>query len=136
MKNNKAIIDKYIQPVYIPNNLYICKNCSNEYLKKFFSFTDRDLEYIEDYTALTYYGVKCLKDNKQCMVVVLCDQFMNAIKSKDRQEIVDVCAHEGFHVAHRILENCNVILSGDSCEAFAYMTGWAARCIYTTAIKK
>lgn len=127
----KCIIDKYTQPIYIPNNIYVCKNYTKKDLDKLFEFTDHSSIYLEDDSniASVCYGVVDKKNDIQCIVVLL-----NISYGKEYKEI-NTIAHEAFHVAYRLLETCGAPLDDSTNECYAYLVGWAAECIYKTAIK-
>ena len=50
----------------------------------------------------------------------------------DDIDALNTIAHEAFHVVFRIFKHCNVYLSEDTNEPYAFMTGWAAKNIYQT----
>ena len=133
---NKKVIDKYTQPLYIPNNLYICKNYTQKDLDKLFYVGDNKsittVADMDDYQALTISGAYEVDTKNACIVILINTEATN---EDNEYDIINLCSHEAFHVAHRILDLCGVTLSDDSCESFAFITGWAASCMYKT-IKK
>lgn len=134
---HKGIIDKYEQPIYIPNNLYVCRNVDTKTLGKYFKFQDGNTiqpSDLEGYDGITFYSMFENKTNKACIVIYLCkDSEFKGLKNLP--EVADTYAHEAFHAAHRILDYCGVTLDNGSCEAYAYMVGWITKCIFTTAMK-
>jgi hypothetical protein len=136
MKNNKKFtLEEYKQPIYVPNSLFVCKNFNKSRLDKLFEYADHSSIYSEEYVnsslGLTVYGCVNKKTNLYCVVVLLSDD----IQKQDILEQVDICAHEAFHVADRILEYSGVELVSGNEETYAFMVGWATRCIYKTLKK-
>ena len=133
MNKKKNIVKQYTQPIYIPNDLYVCMHCTKEYIDKLFEFSDGTsiVEQEDSYLATTCYCVKDKKAGKLCTVVLLHDSMFKDLK-KDKFGLYDTCAHESFHVADEILRFCGVTLTDSSKECYAYLTGWAAKCIFKT----
>lgn len=128
----KLIIDKYTQPIFIPNNVYVCKNYTKKDITNNFKYTDEsEIDIDEGCDALTYYHVKD-KDGKMCILILL-DEFL--FKNKEKYYTIGVCAHEAVHGVHRILEYCGIYLNKDNSEVYAYFIEWITKCIYTTANK-
>lgn len=133
----KTIIDKYIQPIYVPHILYVCKNYTKDKIDKLFEFVDGSSIFVDNkgtYMATTCYGVKEKATNKLCIVVLL-EECVSSKYKKDKDEVNSTVAHEAFHVADEILKYCEISLDEGSKEAYAYMVGWAAECIFKTVAK-
>ncbi len=131
MKKQKKIIDKY-DPIIYPRVLYVCKNCTLKDLQD--RFTTRNNTEISDKwnpssETFTFYAIgKKTKD----WVILVCIGY----KSDSMPDyICDIC-HEAEHVKQSIFEDIGLPTTVDSQEADAYLVGWAAKCIYTTFIKK
>lgn len=141
MKNkNKKYIDEYIQPLYIPNKLVVCKNVSIVDLSKLYIYPD-DTELTEDtenrdYDASTFTFLKDKKTGDSVVLVLLNAENINKSIKKNKNYLVGLCAHEALHVVYRILSYCDTGLNEFTNETFAYFTEWATKCIYETAIKK
>lgn len=132
MIKKKNTLKKYSQPIYIPHNLYVAANYTKSYIDKLFEFSDgRSIipEHEELYTATTCYGVREKKTKKRCIVVLLHTEFLNSLKS-DKSEAISTISHEAFHVASEILRSSDINLTESSEESYAYLTGWAAMCIF------
>ena len=130
-KKQKKILDKY-DPVIYPRILYVCKNCTLKDLQD--RFTTRNGTEISDKwdpsgETFTFYAIdKKTKD----WVILVCIGY----KSDSMADyICDIC-HEAEHVKQSIFEDIGLPTTVDSQEADAYLVGWAAKCIYTTFIKK
>ena len=130
-KKQKKIIDKY-DPVIYPRLLYVCKNCTLKDLRDRFT-TRGGLEISDKWDpsceTFTFYAIdKKTKD----WVILVCIGDRN-----DNMEdyVSDIC-HEAEHVKQSIFEDIGLPTTVDSQEADAYLVGWAAKCIYTTFIKK
>ena len=130
-KKQKKILDKY-DPVIYPRILYVCKNCTLKDLQD--RFTTRSGTEISDKwdpssETITFYAIdKKTKD----WVILVCIGY----KSDSMADyICDIC-HEAEHVKQSIFEDIGLPTTVDSQEADAYLVGWAAKCIYTTFIKK
>ena len=130
-KKQKKILDKY-DPVIYPRILYVCKNCTLKDLQD--RFTTRSGTEISDKwdpssETFTFYAIdKKPKD----WVILVCIGY----KSDSMADyICDIC-HEAEHVKQSIFEDIGLPTTVDSQEADAYLVGWAAKCIYTTFIKK
>lgn len=130
-KKQKKILDKY-DPVIYPRILYVCKNCTLKDLQD--RFTTRSGTEISDKwdpssETFTLYAIdKKTKDQ----VILVCIGY----KSDSMADyICDIC-HEAEHVKQSIFEDIGLPTTVDSQEADAYLVGWAAKCIYTTFIKK
>ena len=133
---NKKVIDKYSQPIYVPQNLYICKNFSKADLDKLFYVEDHksilDTVSIDEYQALTISGAFEVSTSNICIVILINYEECTDMQAED---IAGLCAHEAFHVAHRMLELCGLELASESCESYAFVTGWAAECMFKTMMK-
>ena len=130
-KKQKKILDKY-DPIIYPRILYVCKNCTLKDLQD--RFTTRSGTEISDKwdpssETFTFYAIdKKTKDR----VILVCIGY----KSDSMADyICDIC-HEAEHVKQSIFEDIGLPTTVDSQEADAYLVGWAAKCIYTTFIKK
>ena len=130
-KKQKKIIDKY-DPIIYPRVLYVCKNCTLKDLQD--RFTTRSGTEISDKwdpssETFTFFSIdKKTKD----WVILVCIGY----KSDSMPDyICDIC-HEAEHVKQSIFEDIGLPATVDSQEADAYLVGWAAKCIYTTFIKK
>ena len=130
-KKQKKIIDKY-DPIIYPRVLYVCKNCTLKDLRD--RFTTRAGAEISDKwdpssETFTFYAI----DKKtKYWVILVCMGY----KSDNMPDyICDIC-HEAEHVKQSIFEDIGLPTTIDSQEADAYLVGWAAKCIYTTFIKK
>lgn len=130
-KKQKKILDKY-DPVIYPRILYVCKNCTLKDLQD--RFTTRSGTEISDKLdpsseTFTFYGIDKKTKN---WVILVCIGY----KSDSMADyICDIC-HEAEHVKQSIFEDIGLPTTVDSQEADAYLVGWAAKCIYTTFIKK
>lgn len=133
---NKKVIDKYSQPIYVPQNLYICKNYTKADIDKLFYIEDHqsvlDAVNMDDYDALTIRGVYEVATSNICTIILINTEGTDSMST---EQVVNLCAHEAFHVAHRMLDLCGLTLSDDSCESFAFVTGWAAECMFKTMTK-
>lgn len=136
MKNNKRktkkkYIDCYVQPIYSPARLYVCKNCTIKDIEK--HFDNCRLELVDDsWDAYCLCLVKDKKTGNSCNVIILKDVMF----TYDKASQIGILAHEAFHAAHGILSYCGVNLSTDSEESYAYMIGWITECVYKTYEKK
>lgn len=129
---NKLILDKYIQDIYPPYNLYVMMNYTVEDISKRFIWDDGvEIEPvdIEDYQGITYGLVYNKNDKDNSLSVLVC---LNPKHFDDDIDALNTIAHEAFHVVFRIFKHCNVYLSEDTNEPYAFMTGWAAKNIYQT----
>lgn len=130
-KKQKKIIDKY-DPVIYPRFLYVCKNCTLKDLRD--RFTTRNYTEISDKQdpssgTFTLYAID--KKTKDYVIVVCIGCENNSMVDY----VSDIC-HEAEHVKQSIFEDIGLPTTVDSQEADAYLVGWAAKCIYTTFIKK
>lgn len=127
---NKFIIDKY-NTVY-GFDVYVVANPTKEELDKRFEWQEDGTSiYDEEYMSFTAYtasGILDKQTGKSCVVITL-----NNLK--DEYDNINTFAHEAFHAAMEILESCMLKYSEDSCEAYAYLVGYIAECIYRTAKK-
>lgn len=130
MDKKKCIIDRY-NTVYT-FDLYVIVNPNQEAIDERFCFKKDETSITDDewanYTAYTCAGVWDKEKNKECIVVVI-------NKLQDEEQDVNTFAHEAFHVAATILDSCNISLTEDTNEAYAYLVGYAAECMYKTAKK-
>ena len=129
---NKLILDKYIQDIYPPYNLYVMAHCTSDDITNKFVWDDGeviDKVEMDDYQGITY-GLVYNKDDKDKLLSVLV--CLNVDKFDDDIDALNTIAHEAFHVVFRIFNHCNVYLSEDTNEPYAFMTGWAAKNIYQT----
>jgi hypothetical protein len=103
----KLILDKYKQDIYPPYNLYVMANHNVEDISNRFVWDDGasiDPVELDNYQGVTY-GLVYHKEDK---------------------------AHEAFHVVFRILHHCNIDLCECTNEPYAFLQGWATKCIYET----
>lgn len=135
-KKNKLVIDVYEQPIYIPNRLYVLKNYSQEDIDKLFEYDNGEQINLErlNFKAVTIHGCVEKKTDQYCIIVLLSESLLKEAK-KNIVDGINVCAHEAFHAVYSILDWSNVELGNDSNETFAFMTGWATKCIYKTLKK-
>lgn len=129
---NKLIVDKYIQDVYPPYNLYVMINHTEEDITKQFVWDDGveiDKVDIDNYQGITYGLVYNKNDKDKTLSVLVC---LNCDKFDDDIDAMSTIAHEAFHVVFRIFNHCNIYLSEDTNEPYAFMTGWATKNIYKT----
>lgn len=130
-KKQKKMIDKY-DPVIYPRLLYVCKNCTLKDLRDRFT-TRKGLEISDEQDpsneTFTFYAIdKKTKD----WVILVCIGY----KSDSMEDYISDICHEAEHVKQSIFEDIGLPTTVDSQEADAYLVGWAAKCIYTTFIKK
>ena len=130
-KNQKKIIDKY-DPVIYPRLLYVCKNCTLKDLRDRFT-TRKGLEISDEWdpsseTFTSYVIDKKTKDQ----VILVCIGY----KCDSMEDYISDICHEAEHVKQSIFEDIGLPTTVNSQEADAYLVGWAAKCIYTTFIKK
>lgn len=129
---NKLILDKYIQDIYPPYNLYVMAHHTADDITKQFVWDDGveiDKVDLDTYQGVTF-GLVYNKDDKDKLLSVLV--CLNVDKFDDDIDAMNTIAHEAFHVVFRIFNHCNVYLSEDTNEPYAFMTGWAAKNIYQT----
>lgn len=135
-KKKKPIIDKYTQPIFAPNILYVCKDFTEDDLRSEFlwcdgqEITDEELKACKGETLSILYR----KDdpNKDLCVVIL----LNTEQINEGTDYINVCAHEASHAAFRILDYCGIKLTNDTTEVFAFMEGWITECCVKTYKKK
>ena len=130
-KKQKKIIDKY-DPIIYPRVLYVCKNCTLKDLRD--RFTTRDGAEISDKwdpstETFTFYAID---KNTKNWVILVCMGY----KHKNIADYVSDICHEAEHVKQSIFEDIGLPTTIDSQEVDAYLVGWAAKCIYTTLMKK
>ena len=133
-KNNKKklILDKYIQDIYPPYNLYVMVNYTEKDISKLFVWDDgAEIEPvgIDDYQGITYGLVYNKNDKDKLLSVLVC---LNLKKFDDDIDAMNTIAHEAFHAVFRIFKHCNIYLSEDTNEPYAFMTGWVSKNIYNT----
>ena len=129
---DKLIVDKYTQDIYPPYNLYVMINYTLEDITKQFVWDDGvEIEPvdIESYQGITYGLVYNKNDKDKSLSVLVC---LNPKRFDDDIDALNTIAHEAFHVVFRIFNHCNIYLSEDTNEPYAFMTGWAAKNIYNT----
>jgi hypothetical protein len=129
---DKLILDKYIQEIYPPYNLYVMAHHTSDDITNKFVWDDGDVidkVELDDYQGLTY-GLVYNKDDKDKLLSVLV--CLNVDRFDDDIDAMNTIAHEAFHVVFRIFKHCNVHLSEGTNEPYAFMTGWAAKNIYQT----
>ena len=128
----KLILDKYRQDIYPPYTLYVMMYYDPKDITDLFVWDDgAEIEpvNIDTYQGVTY-GLVYKKDDKDKLLSVLV--CLNVDKFDDDIDAINTITHEAFHVVFRIFKHCNVYLSEDTNEPYAFMTGWAARSIYET----
>uniref|UniRef100_A0AAU8B7V9 IrrE N-terminal-like domain-containing protein n=1 Tax=Dulem virus 42 TaxID=3145760 RepID=A0AAU8B7V9_9CAUD len=127
-KKKKSIIDIY-NPVIYPIELHVCKNVDYSILSKKYELEGhgKDID-----IALTIFGVKELQTDKSICLVILNSE---AKGFKDKANIVNTCAHEASHYVIDMFDFIGNNITQDTHEPVAYLAGWAASCIYKTAIK-
>lgn len=130
-KKQKKMIDKY-DPVIYPRLLYVCKNCTLKDLRDRFT-TRKGLEISDEQDpsseTFTFYAIdKKTKD----WVILVCIGY----KSDSMEDYISDICHEAEHVKQSIFEDIALPTTTYTQEADAYLVGWAAKCIYTTLMKK
>ena len=130
MNKKKCIIDKY-NTVY-SFDLFVIVNPDKSVIDKRFSFRDDDTSIIDDewdrYTAYTVRGAYDKETNKDCEIIVI-----NQLKESDYD--INTFAHESFHAAFDVLSTCNIKLTEDTNEVFAYLIGYFTECVNKTVKK-
>lgn len=130
MNKKKCIIDKY-NTVY-GFDLFVIVNPDKSVIDKKFSFRHDDTSIIDDewssYTAYTVNGAYDKEANKDCEIIVI-----NKLKEPDYN--INTFAHESFHAAFDVLSTCDIKLTEDTNEVFAYLIGYFTECINKTAKK-
>lgn len=132
-KNKKKIIlDKYVQDIYPPYNLYVMMNHTEEDITNSFVWDDGaeiDKVDIDNYQGITYGLVYHKKDKDKLLSVLIC---LNPSKFDDEIDAINTIAHEAFHAVFRITKHCNIDLCECTNEPFAFLQGWATKCIWKT----
>ena len=130
MNKKKCIIDKY-NTVY-GFNLFVILNPDNSVIDKRFAFRqDESSIYdgkLSKYAGYTVNGAYDKSTDEDCEIIVI-----NKLYNDDGD--INTFAHESFHAAVDILESCDIKLSYDTNEVFAYLIGYFTECIYKTAKK-
>lgn len=129
---NKLILDKYKQEIYPPYNLYVMANHNVEDITNRFVWDDGasiDPVELDNYQGITYGLVYHKEDKDKLLSVLVC---LNYEKFDDDIDAINTIAHEAFHVVFRILHHCNVDLCECTNEPYAFLQGWATKCIYQT----
>ena len=134
-KKNKLVIDKYSQPIYVPNDLYVIKNYKLEDLTKVFKWADGE-EILESEVAECE-GTTCFqwvrKDDKdKNYVTVILLNTLDSAFHKTESEVINLLAHEASHASFRILNYCGINLNDSTTETFSFVTGWITECCYKT----
>lgn len=130
-KKAKKIIDKY-DPIIYPRTLYVCKNVTLKDLRNRFTtrhHTEISDEWDPETETFTFYAWD--KINKENAILVCI-----GYKCKTTADYISDICHEAEHVKQSIFEDIGLSTTTDSQEADAYLVGWAAKCIYTTLMKK
>lgn len=127
MNSKDCIIEKY-NTVY-SYNVYVVLNPDKDILDKRFkldgsTITDESSS-SDTRVAYTVCNATDLEDDRYCFVVVLNGW-------ADDLDLINTCAHEANHVTMNLLSEVGITYSDDSEEAFAYLTGYIAECIYKT----
>lgn len=136
MKNKKKlIIDKYSQPIFIPNDLYIIKNYTLEDITSRFIWSDgveiKEEELAKDKAQAVALANLYRKDDKH-------KTFCTAIVINDipKDNTINAIGHESMHIAQDILEYSGIYLTKDTSETYAFTVGWICDCFYKTLKKK
>ena len=133
--NKKSIIDEYIDPIFRPTKLVVCKYTTEEQINKLYKTVDGDkIEDLADYDASTIYGVVD-KSGKYGVIIVYLNDVIFDKKQYTVPEAINTLAHEALHVAFRISDHNGFSLDYSTNEVFANLVGWATECIYKTYIK-
>ena len=130
MDKKNCIIDEY-NTVY-GFSLFVIVNPDKSVIDKRFAFRQDessiyDGEYSK-YTAYTVNGAYDKSTDEDCEIIVI-------NKLKNTSEDINTFAHESFHAAVDVLESCNINLSEDTNEVFAYLIGYFTECVNKTANK-
>lgn len=130
MDKKNCIIDEY-NTVY-GFSLFVIVNPDKSVIDKRFAFRQDessicDGEYSK-YTAYTVNGAYDKISGEDCEIIVI-------NKLKNTSDDINTFAHESFHAAVDILESCNINLSEDTNEVFAYLIGYFTECVNKTANK-
>lgn len=128
---NKLIVDKYINPIFFPNDLYIVKNYTERDIKRLFDIGDRNIEE-GSFDAMALSGVTFKKTKDNCFLILLDTRIL---KDKEPFYCEGVAVHEASHYTHFILEYCGIPLTKDTTEVYAYLTEWATKCVLNTLTK-
>ena len=130
MDKKECIVDKY-STVY-SYDVYVVNNPNKDVLNKMFRWEGKDGDFYnpdyEDRVAFTCSNATDVQNNRYCFVVVINSYISDA-------DLVNTCSHEATHVAHDMLSECKIKLSEETEEVYAYLVGYVAECIYTTAKK-
>lgn len=129
MDKKKCIIDKY-STVYC-YDVFVVVNSDKEALNKRFTWGENKEFYdpkYEDRVAYTCSNVTDIENNKYCFVIII-----NSFR--DDSDLANTAAHEATHAAHDILSECNIKLTEDTEEAYAYLVGYISECVFKTAKK-
>lgn len=130
-KKQKKIIDKY-DPIIYPRVLYVCKNCTLKDLQDRFT-TRRGAEMPDKWDPSRETFTPCVIDKKtKDWAILVCIGY----KCESIPDYISDICHEAEHVKQSIFEEIGLPTTVDSQEADAYLVGWAAKCIYTTLMKK
>jgi len=135
----KLIIDKYTQPIFPPYDLYILINATKEDIKNNFKWGDTDE--IED-DELNYegkgvtYSLMTKKDDPKEQLCIVIDLHPEYFDSSNKNDYINVIAHEANHAAFRTLDYCGIKLNDSTTEVFAFVQGWMTECIYSSLKKK
>ena len=130
MDKKNCIIDEY-NTVY-GFSLFVIVNPDKSVIDKRFAFRQDessicDGEYSK-YTAYTVNGAYDKISGEDCEIIVI-------NKLKNTNDDINTFAHESFHAAVDVLESCNINLSEDTNEVFAYLIGYFTECVNKTANK-
>lgn len=130
-KKKKCIIDEY-KTVY-GFSLFVILNPDKSIVDKRFGFREDESSIVDDewldYTAYTIMGAYDKLTNKDCEIIVI-------NKIKESSDDINTFAHESFHAAVDILKTCDIKLSDDTNEVFAYLIGYFTECVNKTANKR
>lgn len=130
-KKYKQTVDYYDLPLY-HSRIAVVNNPDPQKISKQFGISKEQLEkdWEEGGTyGLSYGGGKDKKTGDYLQLILI-------FPHPDNLMLVNTCAHEALHAAQDILYDRGMKLCDDTHEAYAYLVGWIAMCIYKTATKK
>lgn len=133
---NKKVIDEYINPIFRPAKLVVCKHVTEKDLNKKYCWSDgTELEDLGEYDASTLYGVKT-KDGKYGVIIIYLNDVLFDKKNYPMDEVINTLAHEALHYAYRLGDHNSFYLDNSTNEVFANLVGYAAQCAYKTYMKQ
>ena len=130
-KKYKQTVDYYDLPLY-HSRIAVVNNPDPQKISKQFGISKEQIE--KDWEGcgtygLSYGGGKDKKTGDYLQLILI-------FPHPDNLMLVNTCAHEALHAAQDILCDRGIKLCDDTHEAYAYLVGWIAMCIYKTATKK